>query len=109
MSRCIGLFRSALLLPINALALFLGAVLSRVINQPSVRKALGACIVSGVRQLCEDPNLDDYIDRATATINDDLEDDAREMAQALPKLARAFVQGLTQTGDKSQKDFKANS
>lgn len=105
-SRFPRFLRRVLLLPIDLLGRFVAAVLARAINHPSVRTALGACIVSGVQQLCEDPNLDDYVDRATATINEDLEDDARELAMAVPKMVRGFFQGLSESTTSSSSNSK---
>lgn len=79
---------------VTILAVPLALVLAKIINHPSVREALGQCIVSGVKQLCTDPELDDYVDRAGAILGQDLHMDARDAGEAFPNLAKNFMLGL---------------
>lgn len=72
----------------------IAAVLAKVINHPSVRTALGQCIVSGFKDICEDPELDHYVDEALATVAEDLDRDARETGEAFPSVAKEFLLGV---------------
>jgi hypothetical protein len=79
---------------VTILSVPIALILAKIINHPSVRKALGQCIVPGIKQLCIDPELDDYVDRASAILNQDLHKDARDAGEEFPILVKNFMMGL---------------
>jgi hypothetical protein len=87
-------FRVFLNALVTVIALPMALILAKVINHPSVRKALGQCIVSGIKQICTDPQLDDYLDKAGATLNEDLRGDAREAGAEFPRFVNNFILGM---------------
>jgi hypothetical protein len=76
------------------LAYPLALLLTKVLQHSSVQDALGKCIVSGVKQLCIDPDLDQYFDKAAEILNKDLEKDAREAGEEFPLIVQNFLTGI---------------
>jgi hypothetical protein len=83
---------------VTVITLPIALILAKIINHPSVREALGQCIVSGIKQMCVDPELDYYFDQAGTILNQDLHQDARNAGEEFPLLARNFVLGVIGAG-----------
>ncbi|KAI2511497.1 hypothetical protein MHU86_2933 [Fragilaria crotonensis] len=94
LTRCFDMFLDAI---VTILSVPIALILAKIINHPSVREALGQCIVSGIKQLCIDPELDDYVDRAGAILNQDLHKDARDAGEEFPILVKNFRVGFIQS------------
>ena len=89
---------------ITIITLPIAVILAKIINHSSVREALGQCIVSGIKQMCVDPELDYYFDQAGTTLNHDLHLDARTAGEEFPSLAKNFVMGVIGAGVRKRND-----
>ena len=83
---------------VSIIALPIALILAAVINHPAVRKALGECVVSGFKDICQDPELDTVLDKAGAILNHDLEEDFREGGKEFPRLLKNFMFGMIGIG-----------
>lgn len=90
-------------LPINIMAYFLAVIIARTMETSVVRKAAADCLIDCVHALCLDPDLDLYVDKATATLNTDMAEDAKAMGRMVPKIAASFVQGMFSFGGRPTK------
>jgi hypothetical protein len=87
---------------VTVITLPIAVILAKIINHSSVREALGQCIVSGIKQMCVDPELDYYFDQAGTILNHDLHLDARSAGEEFPSLARNFVLGVIGAGGRKK-------
>lgn len=71
-----------------------GHFMGRLLSHPDVQLAVGAAVVSGVKQLCHESDLHSHLTALDETISQHQEEDARKLGRDLKNTAGHFFKGM---------------